>query len=98
MSHQSIEQTIYAYYQSAEGIALPMYVRQHHAADYEQTYTPRFVYTGGIDQADLEQVRKEVARNVRVIEHNGRYYEITTANGDAPGDQYMLHISTYSSS
>lgn len=52
----------------------------------------------GFEAKDVVEKLDEVSRNLRLIEHGGSYFEISTANNDANSGEIMLHISTYSSS
>jgi hypothetical protein len=47
--------------------------------------------------ADHQEQLEEVAQSTRIVTVNGRNFCISEANLDAPADNVMLHIATYSS-
>lgn len=84
------------------GLSLPLYraIRMPGGGEVVPGWTRpfRFDEMATLNPTDLAFALDEVSRSLKVIEHNGSYFEIAVANGHVPGDNVMLHISTYSSS
>lgn len=81
------------------GISLPEYCRMPGSAigSVRGSRTPLLYSTPQLDPAAHSEAVREFVSSLRLIEHGSNSYEIGTIAADTATDEWMLHISSYSS-
>lgn len=93
---------VYYYYHSDEGLRLNEFLAYPgnggNWVTQRLTDPLRHDYTEDIDSDHVDAAMNEASRNLRVIEHDGSFFEVSVTNGSLPNNKLSLHVSTYSSS
>jgi hypothetical protein len=90
-------EAIESYYSSPEGLRCTEYTANEAGGNVETSLLPALRHQKDLDRGSVDEVLDEVGRNLRLIEHGGSSFEISTANNSVPSDELMLHISTFRS-
>ncbi len=84
------------FYQPFGSVMLPSLVRMPDGEVAESETTIKRMFLGN-PEANIDKNLEEIGGNLQVVKFGGSTFEITKIVNDASSEDYMLHVSTYSS-